>query len=212
METILIVAKTRMANGVCVGGINESTCELIRLHDEKGRNLSADAPYEVGDRWSIWGMEKAWNCREKPHVEDKQVPFFNRNKIGNVGIQGIIDFINTHDFGKQLIKGSLDETFEGCLNLTGQSGFINRDKIPSFSTQFWIVDRDLQHTSTDTNKHYYIYNNIKIPFVGFQSLIDKIPAGTIVRISLANWWQKEEGAEERCYLQLSGWYISMLPA
>ena len=31
MTTVLIVSKTKMANGVCVGGINEYTGELIRL-------------------------------------------------------------------------------------------------------------------------------------------------------------------------------------
>ncbi|MFH1320564.1 MAG: hypothetical protein ABII90_07920 [Bacteroidota bacterium] len=44
-----------------------------------------------------------------------------------------------------------------------------------------------------------------ISYVGFQNPVDKIPAGTLVRISLARWWSPNED-EERCYLQLSGWY------
>lgn len=32
MATVLIVSRTQMANGICVGGINEDTGELIRLH------------------------------------------------------------------------------------------------------------------------------------------------------------------------------------
>lgn len=44
MTTVLIVSKTKMANGVCVGGINEYTGELIRLHNERGGNLKEDAP------------------------------------------------------------------------------------------------------------------------------------------------------------------------
>lgn len=35
MATVLIVSRTQMANGICVGGINEDTGELIRLHNEK---------------------------------------------------------------------------------------------------------------------------------------------------------------------------------
>lgn len=31
MATVLIVSKTQMRNGVCVGGIIEQTCELIRI-------------------------------------------------------------------------------------------------------------------------------------------------------------------------------------
>ena len=50
MATVLIVSRTQMANGICVGGINEDTGELIRLHNEKGGNFKSDAPYMVGER------------------------------------------------------------------------------------------------------------------------------------------------------------------
>lgn len=53
MATVLIVSRTQMANGICVGGINEDTGELIRLHNEKGGNLKSDAPYMVGERWNL---------------------------------------------------------------------------------------------------------------------------------------------------------------
>ena len=72
MSTILIVSKTRMKNGVCVGGIDEDSYELIRIHDENGGNLPLDAPYEIGDRWEM-EVEQAWNARPKPHTEDRQV-------------------------------------------------------------------------------------------------------------------------------------------
>ena len=42
MATVLIVSKTQMKNGVCVGGINENTNELIRIHNERGGNLPAE--------------------------------------------------------------------------------------------------------------------------------------------------------------------------
>lgn len=46
-----------------------------------------------------------------------------------------------------------------------------------------------------------------IKYVGFAEPINKIPAGTLVRVSLARWWRPTETSEERCYLQLSGWYV-----
>ena len=46
-----------------------------------------------------------------------------------------------------------------------------------------------------------------IPYVGCAEAIDLIPAGTLVRVSLARWWRPEGMNEERCYLQLSGWYL-----
>lgn len=201
--TVLIVSKTKMNNGICVGGINEGTCELIRLHNDHGGNLSSEAPYEIGDRWEIQ-VENAWNVRKKPHVEDKQTKPLR--KINNIGTQGIISFVNSHFFGNKITKGNIDQTFEGCLNLCGKQNFVNEEKIPSFSTQFWIADIDLIHFE-QCLKHYYLYNSIRIKFVGCQSPIEKIPAGTIIRLSLANWWDRDGNDESRCYLQLSGWYL-----
>lgn len=202
MAIILIVSRTQMSNGVCVGGIDESSCELVRLHNDRGGNLSNDAPYQIGDRWEM-RIETAWNVRTKPHIEDKQT--FPIRKINNIGIPGIIDFINSHYWGNRLTRGELKNTFEGCLIFLGSKNFVSREKIPSFSTQFWIADENLKHI-TQFDKHYYIYKKIKIKFVGLQEYVDVIPRGTIIRLSLANWWDGDGSGEERCYLQLSGWY------
>lgn len=283
MAIVLIVSRTQMANGICVGGINEDTCKLIRIHDDRGRNLALDAPYQIGDRWEMF-VEKAWNARLLPHVEDMQTTPIR--KINNVGYVGIVNYIKTHSFGQQFICGKLQNTFEGCLHLNGTQNFINKERIPSFSTQFWIADKDLIHKEF-YGKHYYVYNNdanilqtftiaefkknislghdilikqnihtgqlymvyginqrgavngaevpkhpvisliqdeggqsyivheegnlckkeIRIKFVGYQDVVDRIPQDTIMRLSLANWWDKNGSDENRCYLQLSGWYI-----
>lgn len=179
--------------------------ELIRILNERGGNLEPDAPYEIGDVWEM-NAEPAWNRRPAPHCEDTQTTAIR--KINNVGIQGIIDFIKKCPLGNRLTEGSLSGTFEGCLRRTAVNGaFINQNKIPSFSTQFWIPDRDLTHFEY-FGKPRYKYNDIIIRYVGFQQPIDVIPAGTIVRLSLANWWSPNEDVEKRCYLQVSGWYIA----
>ena len=54
---------------------------------------------------------------------------------------------------------------------------------------------------------YYLYGSYRIKYVGFQTPLDCIPQGTVLRMSLANWWKKGDSDEERCYLQLSGWYV-----
>lgn len=203
MPLVLIVSKTQMSNGVCVGGINESTCELIRLHNDRGGNLPLDAPYEIGDRWEMI-VETAWNVRRAPHVEDKQTTPIR--KIENIGINGIINFIRSHNFNGRLSTGALGNTFNNCLKLLGSKNFINSENIPNFSTQFWIADCDLTYREI-FGKHYYMYNDIRLKFVGFQPIIQRIPRGTIIRLSLANWWNGDGSGEDRCYLQLSGWYI-----
>lgn len=206
MAIILIVSKTKMSNGICVGGINEDTNEFIRIHNEHGGNLSSDVPYEIGDRWEMH-VEKAWNARPKPHVEDMQTVAIE--KIENVGGSGIIDYIKGHyrSFGKRLTCGRLQYTFEGCLHIEGTKNFINEDKVPSFSTQFWIPDKDLVRRTCFGN-HYYMYDgSIRIKFVGCQTPMGRIPRRTIIRLSLANWWSGDGSNENRCYLQLSGWYM-----
>ena len=49
----------------------------------------------------------------------------------------------------------------------------------------------------------------RFAFVGFQEPLAEIPAGALVRISLAHWWRPRDHPEEeeRCYLQLSGWFL-----
>lgn len=116
MATVLIVSRTQMANGVCVGAVIESTGELIRVHNERGGNLTSDAPYQVGDRWDM-DVKNAWNARPIPHVEDKQTT--PNRKIDNIGIEGVKRFIRNNSFGRKLTVGALSDTFEGKLHLEG---------------------------------------------------------------------------------------------
>lgn len=194
-----------MANGVCVGAVVESTREFIRVLDERGMKLTSNAPYQVGDIWEM-NVENVCNPRVFPHVEDKRTAPLHR--IENIGEEGVKCFILNNFFGEKLTEGPLSETFEGKLILNGNNNYINKDCVPGFSTQFWIADRDLIHIAiTYENKetHYYMYGDNRIKFVGFQEPISLIPAGAIIRLSLANWWNGQ--GESRCYLQLSGWYL-----
>ena len=69
---VLIVSRTRMKNGVCCGGLNLKSGEFIRLHNERGGNLSVDAPFQIGQVYDL-DYKTAWNVRPRPHVEDKEV-------------------------------------------------------------------------------------------------------------------------------------------
>lgn len=149
-------------------------------------------------------IQPAWNTRPIPYVEDKQTTPIR--KLGNIGINGVVNFIETHNFGAKLTRGDLHNAFEGYLNLQGSKNLVNSQRIPSFSTQFWILDVDLVHLMR-FEKHYYLYNGIRLKYVGFKEPVDNIPAGTIIRLSLANWWDGDGSGEDRCYLQLSGWYL-----
>lgn len=204
MAKVLIVSKTKLKNGVCIGGINLNNGEFVRIHGARGENLPSDAPYEIGDVWEM-DIKKAWNCRPKPHVEDKQVT--SSDRIGNVGDKGIISCIHQNEslFGDKLTKGCLGDTFQGCLHLEAGKAFVEEDKVPEFSTQFWIPDEDLIRRNV-YGSVFYTYGGSRIKFVGLQPPKDRILSGSIVRLSLANWWNGDSSGKNRCYLQLSGWY------
>lgn len=222
---ILIVSRTQMRNGVCIGGIDLESFEFIRLHNARGGNLTVDIPYQIGEVWEM-EVETPWNPRVRPHVEDRMTTplslcgrlsmqdissFLNGGivsvRIEHNGSNGvIICFVSGVHVESKIARGALDVTFEGKLQFTGRSSYVGDVDVPDFSTQFWIADKPLYHR-VSFEKDYYVYDNTYIRFVGFQDKIDVIPAGTIIRLSLANWWDGDGSGEERCYLQLSGWYL-----
>ncbi len=206
METVLIVSRTRMAKGVCVSGIIENTCEFIRIHDYKGACLKDDTPYQVGERWEM-DVIKAWNARPEPHIEDKQVT--PHRCIGKISMKDLTTFVTNYC---RITKGSIKELFDHKLtfgNTYYSTGYITKQNIPNHSVEFWIADRDLiktEYPSDTGQKIYYRCGDYKIKYVGFQEPLEIIPQGTMIRISLANWWAKDPNEEPKCYLQLSGWY------
>ena len=199
MSRILIVSRTRMQHGVCVGGLNVDDKTFVRLHNEHGGNLPSDAPYQIGELWDL-RLDAPWNPRERPHVEDKMVMYA-------IKIQDSMDVRSVvRSLGVQIYEGGIENIFEGHLKYT-RSGkpFVNDEGIPANSVCFWRTDAALTPIMY-YGKLVYQYKNKLLPFVGFQEN-QEIEAGTLVRMSLANWWQPEDGdAERRCYVQLSGWY------
>ena len=57
-----------------------------------------------------------------------------------------------------------------------------------------------------------VANGASFVFVGYQEPVERLPAGTLLRISLAHWWQPADrpNQEARCYAQLSGWFSGRL--
>jgi hypothetical protein len=107
-------------------------------------------------------------------------------------------------------EGEPDVLFDGMLKWTDNgSGYINKAAVPSHSVGFWVPDKELKK-SIYYDKPRYSYRSSKgwrsMPYVGFDEPIEIIPSGTLVRVSLARWWDREGATELRCQLQVSGWY------
>lgn len=212
MSKVLIVSKTRMANdNVCVGGVDFDNKRSVRLMNANGYHESQDeCPYDI---WDVWDCDyHSSNQRPAPHVEDVNV--FNRSK------QGVLksELRSTTELAKLLkqsnipvFSGSLMNCFDGKLKCT-QHGtlFINEESVPNYSTCFWICDRIVKRSDFKGKVRYNYNDGIRnwgynISYVGLADPTDIIPAGSLIRLSLAHWWSPSDSEdEERCYLQLSG--------
>lgn len=216
MADVIVVAKTRMSKSTCIGGVLGNG-RFVRLLDENGYNQSTDTEYEIGDVYTISYRERPGN--KPPHLEDILVEESRfKFKFGSIErmIQYLIDKLNI-----PIWEGNTEILFDGKLQWTnGGSGYISESGgIPDQSVGFWISDKDLKRRDFN-DKVRYSYPPIEIilegfilppqwrniSFVGYQNPVDEIPKGTLVRVSLARWWKHDGADEERCYLQLSGWY------
>lgn len=209
MSRVLIVSRTRMRNNnVCVGGIDMVSGAPLRLLNANGFHEDADScPYQIKDVWDI-DYYHAIPGRPNPHSEDTIVK--SRIRVGNLDSRvSMLTFLKNH--GVNVYEGSLLEVFEGKLCVTGNGAlYIGHDNVPHNSTCFWICDRPINRRDYNGRIRFNYDNNTRpwgytISWVGESLNPESIPAGTLVRLSLANWWAPEDSEDdERCYLQISG--------
>jgi hypothetical protein len=200
----VIVSKTRMHNGICVGAIlGDGRC--IRLLDENGHNQPLNSVYEIGEIWDLRFRNRPDTT--EPHNEDVLVIAAEFKDLERPNLHNYL----INDVRANVWRGSPNNLFDEKISWTGAgSGYISqRTGLPDQSVGFYISDRDLTY-----NNHHYIYprRNLifgekKLAYVGHQEPTPVIPAGTLIRVSLARWWKPDDiEIELRCYAQLSGWY------
>lgn len=208
MVRVLIVAKTRMGSStVCVGGLDLETNRNIRLLGADGSKQQRSTRFEVGQVWDI--NYHACENITFPHSEDVIVES-SHYLVQQPGLR---------DFLMQRIQpwiGGLHELFDGMLVTQNRHCYITRShRVPEASTGFWIPDKPL-FLQNNEYKTYYLYHYdypkiglryYRISYQGLAETLPRIPEDTLVRVSLARWWTKRGVDEERCYLQISGWYL-----
>lgn len=202
----LIVSRTHIKGGACVGAITTETLRSLRLLPPEGLDPREWPHFQVGQLWEL-----AFTPVEDaipPHLED-------------VVLSGALFLGEVEDLPAYLTDtlrilpwtGAPDKLFGGLLRFTATGrGYISHATgVPLASTGFWISDRELFLTFEGTRPHYTYqsgWGTFTLPYVGFEAPLSFLPAGTLLRVSLARWWKPDDRpeAEERCYLQLSGWY------
>lgn len=211
MESVLVVAKTHMGGGkACVGGLNLRSGKNVRLRLPGDKSHPENTPFEVGQVWEM-ALHPISHPRP-PHVEDAIIRAQNY-VISYPGLRGkLLQHI-------QPWTGGLTQVFDGFLQGQRDKCFISRSGgIPSCSTGYWRTTIPLTRTCIGSKDYYAIRSVVHqgkdlyrgtfvIRYVGFAAPLEEIPADALVRVSLARWWRREEYEEERCYLQISGWYL-----
>lgn len=201
---VLITSKTHKGHAACVGGLVLQSNRLVRLLNPGNWDQYADTELAIGDIWDIEFVGR--DVVEPPHVED--VVIQRKKYIGEIG--DISQYIRNS--GVQIYHEAPTQIFGGRLSWTSHgSGYISRNNVPEHSVGFWICDQDLRLDADGKHYNYFAIGRFanlrRLPYVGFEPTVEVIPAGTLMRVSLARWWSPEDSdMEERCYLQLSGWY------
>lgn len=211
MSKVLIVSKTKMAQQkVCVGGIDVERHRSLRLMNENGYHETLEeCPYNIFDVWDLEYIDTS--TRPLPHSsEDVNVSQRKRVDILKRDID-LIDFLRKS--GAKIYYGHIKNVFNGYLKSTGSGSlFISTPQVPNHSTCFWICDQDIVRKNHQgkikfhykDDNHTWGYN---ISYVGLEDdPVDIIPQGSLIRLSLAHWWSPGD-TEERCYLQLSGYFL-----
>jgi hypothetical protein len=202
---VVIISVTKVGdNHVCVGAMQEDNGRPLRLMYPHGRFPSTDIGYRVGDIWNIDFVPRIDII--EPHNEDVVV----RRAINtNQSVRSVRDFLMGHNIEiwtlvRQLFEGQLDWTSNG-------SGYLNdKDRVPTTSVGFFTCVRDLVYRDgyyeVERDENYTKYR--RFSYVGVVPARIRIPAGTLIRVSLARWWAPpDQNIEERCYCQVSGWYL-----
>jgi ATP-dependent DNA helicase RecQ len=202
---VLIVAKTRRGGGACVGGITEQGRSVRLVAADAAANERAGLEYEVGEVWEIEAQPELELI--PPHVENIVVLSAQRVRRSTNLESAIHRFMPPVSGGPELLfDGLVQASPSGALYIAQRTG------LPSRSTMFWVPDQPLA-LDYEGKRIRYRYptpaGGRTLTFVGFQEPIEVIPAGTLLRVSLAHWWRPKETPDEelRCYVQLSGWFL-----
>src|SRR6266496_649432 len=182
---VLIVAKTRRGGGACVGGITQDGRSVRLVAADAEINEHAGLEYHVGE---VWEIESAPDPHlVPPHVENIIVRAARRLKRVEDIEQIIHRFMPPASGGpEKLFEGRLQALPSGALYIAERTG------LPSRSTMFWVSDQPL-HRDVEGKRIRYRYpgdgGGRTLTFVGFQEPVEIIPAGALLRVSLAHWWR-----------------------
>jgi hypothetical protein len=205
MSRVLVVARTRMNQGrVCVGGHDlDRDFRSLRLLTKAGMNIKEDAEIEVGEVWELDYVDHPEP--DPPHVEDVLVS--EGKRVESLSIDEVHALILDNETPW---SGSPDTLFDGTVAGTPNGRvYVPADgPLPTRSTGYWILGEEIVgHISHEKMRFLYVGSGGLNGFTwaGMADPPLRIAAGTLVRVSLARWYDPES-APAGYYAQISGVY------
>ena len=202
---VLIVAKTRLKRGFCIGGIAQNGCSVRLGVPAKDAVANFNCEYSVGDVWLIEEYRLPRNLTP-PHTEDMDVLRKKKLRVADRLLDAIERLMPP-------VVGGIDRLFGGAVQCAENGRlYIAAQNVPNYSTLFWRPDRPLQISTSPSGSFRYVYKSDDgdcfLSYVGTAIAKPILPAGILIRLSLARLWRPEIAPEQEpaCYLQVSGWF------
>ncbi len=205
MTQVVVVCKTRMKQGLCLGGLTLDAKQKIRLLTAEGHNQPTNTPFQVGDIWEC--LLDPVRDAQKPHTEDMHVLRQRR-------LRRLPDIKTCLLAALEQVPRLLGEAFGGTLRLTESgSAYVSEcGNLPDYAHEFWQPTMGLRLQRDSKQRAYYVFEEavprpFRLRYVGVDNCPKRIPPGSLLHLSLARPWQPKPFVEKRCYLQLSAVFV-----
>ena len=194
---VLIVAKTRQGSGACIGGITFEGQSVRLIAADAATNERAGLEYQVGEVWEVVATPAEHVI--PPHVENIIVPI-------EAAVRHDARLHPVHRAAHASGGRRPELLFDG----PDPSGSLRRPlhrRAQRHSTlqHHLLAARSAVDARVEDGKRIrYRYptpdGGRTLVFVGFQEPSRSIPAGTLLRVSLAHWWRRRRRYRHRAAL------------
>lgn len=199
-EQVLVVARTHMRSGVCLGGLVMRNGQAVRLLDAEGAHFDDETDLDVGHLHNM-SFSKVKPV-QLPHTEDVRVMSYGQGQPVDDLVREILARANP-------VEGGPKQLFDGHL-LARETGkhYLDPARLASHSTEFWRPNEDLELDVHDWNgkvSYEYYGDEFRVRYVGCAEPPEVIEAGKLARASLSRPFAVQ-GLQPVCWLQLSHAY------
>lgn len=207
MARVLIVGKTKMGSQLCLGGIILENRRAVRLLPSRGLGHPPDKPIFLGEVWDMELSEVPASEITLPHTED--VRTIRGRRLRRYAGSELLDILH-ECVNAQTIHPT--ELFNSYIRLTKSArAYVEPAQgLPQYSTGFWRFRLPLLKVAADDVTRFWFFDDgtmlLDVKYVGLEEEVpDILEPGTILRFSLAHPFADDP--RNRCYLQLSGWFL-----